>query len=252
MWKRLHSDVSEASQYGKRQLRGRFTLAMKCDAIAEVNNGCTASEVASIYGADESNILMWLKSASALNKRMQEQWNARTVSTKTRRTKYITSAKYVALMDYEATQSMVELTKKHGVHRSTLARWLREANHIKQQYFNDKRQQTNNDQHQPDDTSSTHTKPISAVEQTTNALSRETTADVCLPISAALPDDSDGGMVLSDHKMDLTSPVQLDDAAGTDDVITSVYFDAYKLCRSIQEMMALHGITMDDINTDAM
>ena len=183
---------------------------------------------------------------------MQEQWNARTVSTETRRTKYITSAKYVALMDYEATQSMAEVTKKHGVHRSTLARWLREADHIKQQYFRSKRKQTNNDQHQPDDTSSTHTKPISAVEQTTNALSRETTADVCLPISATLPDDSDGGMVLSDHKMDLTSPVQLDDAAGTDDVITSVYFDDYKLCGSIQEMMALHGITMDDINTDAM
>ena len=45
---------------------------MKCDPIAEVNNGYTASEVASIYGADESNILMWPKSASTLNERMQE------------------------------------------------------------------------------------------------------------------------------------------------------------------------------------
>ena len=80
----------------------------------------------------------------------------------------------------------------------------------------------------------------------------ETTADVCLPNSAALPDGSGGGMVLSDHRMDVTSPVQLDGAAGTDDVITSVYSEAYKLCGSIQEMMALYGITMDDISTDAM
>ena len=105
MSKRLYSDhVNEASQYRKRKLRIRFALAMKFDAIAEVNNGYTASEVASIYGADESTILRWLKSVSALNERLQEQWNARTVTTKTRRTKYIISTKYVAFVDHEVTQ----------------------------------------------------------------------------------------------------------------------------------------------------
>ena len=88
---------------------------MKFDAIAEVNNGYTASEVTSIYGADESTILMWFKLASTLNEKLQEQWNARTVTTKTRSAKYITSTKYVALMDHEVTQWMAEVTKKHGV-----------------------------------------------------------------------------------------------------------------------------------------
>ena len=80
----------------------------------------------------------------------------------------------------------------------------------------------------------------------------EPTDDVCLLNSAALSDGSDGGELLLGHRIDVTSPVLLDGATGTDDVIASVYSDAYELCGCIQEMMALHWITIDDINTDSM
>ena len=133
---------------------------------------------------------------------------------------------------------------------ATLARWLREADHIKQQYFNDKRQQTNGGQHLlPDDKSPTHNKTIDAIEIATNTLSVEPKDDVCLANSAALPDGSDGGVLLLVHRVDVTSPVLLDGAT----VIASVYSDTYKLCGCIQEMMTLHRVTIiDDINTDAM
>ena len=60
--------------------------------------------------------------------------------------------------------------------------------------------------------SSTHNKTIDAIDIATNTLSVEPKDDVCLPNSAALPDGSDGGVLLLGHRIDVTSPVQLDGA----------------------------------------
>ena len=221
---------------------------MKCDVMSKVQHGCPSSDVARKYGINEDKIWKWMKSASTQHEKHQAQWSSRTDN----RTKYSISTKYAAIMDYEHTNNVSRVSKKHDLPRQTLSQWLLKADDIKQLY----KQSTDDGQLQSEDKSSS----CGTVEPTTDApLDLRTNVTVTLQQrSAALPDDSDAGLVRSNHTamaVEMKSPAELDVPVVTpqsNDVSVSLYSDAYRLCGSIEEMMALHGITMDDVKTLAM
>ena len=153
-------------------------------------------------------------------------------------------------MDYEHTNNASRVSKKHDLPRQTLSQWLLKADDIKQLY----KQLKDDGQLQSEDKSSS----CATVEPTTDAPLDLRTNVPLQQRSTPLPDGSDVALVRSDHTamtVEMKSPADLEAPVVTprpDDVSVSLYSDAYRLWGSIEEMMALHGITMDDVKTLAM
>ena len=224
----------------------RVSLALKCDVISEVQHGCPPSDVARKYSINEDEIWKWMKSASTQHEKFQAQWSTKT----DKRTKYSISTKFAAIMDYEHTNNVSRVSEKHDLPRQTLSQWLLKADDIKQLY----KQSTDDGQPQPEDKSSS----CATVEPTTDAPLDLRTNVTLQQRSSALLDDSDAALVRSDHTamaVEMKSLAELDAPVAMPcphDVSVSLYSDAYRLCGSIEEMMALHGITMDDVKATAM
>ena len=242
------SEVDGASPCVPRDMMQGVSIDLKCDLISEVQHGYTPSDVARI---NEDEIQKWMKSAPTLNKKLHGQWSSRP----NKRNKYTTSAKYAAIMDYEHTHCVASVSKKHGVPRNTLIHWLSKIDDIKKEYSSVHKQPTNDGQHQSEDNCSSR----ATVEPTTDAPLDLRTKVTLQQRSTALPDDSDRPTTLvrsaNTVAVDMKTPAQLDASVVTsqsNDVSVLLYSDAYRLCGSIEEMMALHGIKMDDVKTTAM
>ena len=226
----VFSEVDGSSPCVFRDMSQRFTLAFKCEVISEVQNGNTPSDVARKHGIDEDEILKWMEYASTPSDKLQAQRSSRTYY----QTKYDLSVKYAAIMDCKHTP-MSCVAEKRRVPHKTLTNWLRQADVIKHRYANE-----HDGQLQSEDKCSSR----ATVEPTTDAPLDPRTNVTLQQRSTALPDDA---LVRSDHTVAVNrkSPAQLDAPVVTpqsNDVSVSLYSDAYRLCGSIEDMMALHGI----------